>query len=61
MFGDGILKFLEGSLSRACVRRGVCEGEDVLGEGKIGIFGVLRVGTHGDGFLEETDVVSEAR
>lgn len=25
----------------------VCESEDILGEGEIGIFGVLGVGTHG--------------
>lgn len=49
MFGDGILELLEGRLSGGLCRGWVCEGEDVLGKGKVGIFGVLRIGTHGEG------------
>lgn len=51
MFGYGILELLEGSLLGGFGRRGICEGEDVLGVGKIRVFGVLRVRTHDGGCI----------
>lgn len=48
VFGDGILKALEGSLLYGFWRGWVCEGEDVLGEREEGEFRVLRFGTHGE-------------
>lgn len=46
MLGNVILKLLERGLSGRLRGGRVCEGEYVLSEGEIGIFGVLRVGAH---------------
>lgn len=46
VLGDGILKVLDGQLLGRAGGVGVCEGEDMLGEGQQRPFRVLRIGAH---------------
>lgn len=46
VLSDGILESLEGCLLGCFGCGWVGEGEDVLGEREVGIFRILRIGTH---------------